>query len=509
MDPSNNDSDTQSIIPADENTEEGEGESYWDALDLSGVHLRALSLAICHYKHLTQLYLNNNALQVLPAAVCLHLHNLRDLDLSFNLLTNLPMEIGELQNLENLLFYSNRITALPVEMGRLWRIKEIGHDGNPLIYPPSEVLPGGTEAVFAYLRDSMPPPPVPLPRKWIPCNAESQNQQQSRGGIKVISYNVLNEAYATHQMYPYCPTWALDWKHRKNQVLRQVLSHDADIICLQEVAVSEFSEFFKTELGRMDYAGVYKPKSRANTMNEKDRRTVDGCAIFYRRSRFTFEKDYGIEFSSVAMSKSDMRGSAEGFNRIMTRDNIAVAVKLKALPNPGFLTEPLHLFVVNSHIHWDPRFADVKVIQTQILLEEMERITGGDPVPVIFCADLNSTTDSGVYQLLSDGRLPPEHADFNFGYKYGNYTTNGCSHSMGLQSAYKHLGEPMTNYTGDFKGVLDYIWFSSKRFKLTEILEPVPTESLKAYPGLPHAHHPSDHFMLGCMIVPKKDARGK
>ena len=46
-------------------------------------------------KHLTQLYLNNNALQVLPAAVCLHLHNLRDLDLSFNLLTNLPMEIGE------------------------------------------------------------------------------------------------------------------------------------------------------------------------------------------------------------------------------------------------------------------------------------------------------------------------------------------------------------------------------------------------------------------------------
>jgi len=61
-----------------------------------------------------------------------------------------------LTHLENLLFYSNRITALPVEMGRLWRIKEIGHGGNPLIYPPADVLPGGTEAVFAYLRDSMP-----------------------------------------------------------------------------------------------------------------------------------------------------------------------------------------------------------------------------------------------------------------------------------------------------------------------------------------------------------------
>ena len=29
--------------------------------------------------------------------------------------------------------------------------------------------------------------------------------------------------------------------------------------------------------------------------------------------------------------------------KVMTRDNIAVAVKLKALPNPGFLTEAAHV----------------------------------------------------------------------------------------------------------------------------------------------------------------------
>jgi len=96
---------------------------------------------------------------------------------------------------------------------------------------------------------------VPLPRKWIPVDTSVANRNgdpifiepkqnvnsvlsmpalfYAAGGIKVISYNVLNEAYATHQMYPYCPSWALDWKHRKNQVLRQVLAHDADIIALQ------------------------------------------------------------------------------------------------------------------------------------------------------------------------------------------------------------------------------------------------------------------------------------
>jgi len=229
---------------------------------------------------------------------------------------------------------------------------------------------------------------------------------------------------------------------------------------------------------------------------------VDGCAIFYRRSRFSFEKDYGIEFSNVAMQRADMREDVEGFNRVMTRDNIAVAVKLKALPNPGFLTEAAHLYVVNSHIHWDPRFADVKLVQAQILLEEMERITNRDPV--IFCADLNSTTDSAVYELLEKACVPPDHPDLQFGYKYGRYSSKGFQHNLSLQSAYKHLGEPMTNYTGDFKGVLDYIWFSSKRFKLAEVMEPVDPTSLKVYPGLPYAHHPSDHLMLGCTLMPKK-----
>jgi len=203
-------------------------------------------------------------------------------------------------------------------------------------------------------------------------------------------------------------------------------------------------------------------------MSEKERRTVDGCAIFYRRSRFSFEKDYGIEFSNVAMQRPDMREDVEGFNRVMTRDNIAVAVKLKALPNPGFLTEAAHLYIVNSHIHWDPRLADVKLVQAQILLEEMERITNRDPV--IFCADLNSTTDSAVYELLDKASVPKDHPDLQLGFKFGKYSSEGFKHNLQLQSAYKHLGEPMTNYTGDFKGVLDYIWFSSKRFKVSRLI---------------------------------------
>ena len=34
------------------------------------------------------------------------------------------------------------------------------------------------------------------------------------------------------------------------------------------------------------YQGIYRPKSRAKTMSEDDARTVDGCAIFYRPTKY-------------------------------------------------------------------------------------------------------------------------------------------------------------------------------------------------------------------------------
>jgi mRNA deadenylase 3'-5' endonuclease subunit Ccr4 len=51
---------------------------------------------------------------------------------------------------------------------------------------------------------------------------------------------------------------------------------------LQEVETEQFYNFFQPELRRDGYEGVFSPKSRAKTMNEVERKHVDGCAIFYR-----------------------------------------------------------------------------------------------------------------------------------------------------------------------------------------------------------------------------------
>ena len=48
-----------------------------------------------------------------------------------------------------------------------------------------------------------------------------------------MSYNVLCDKYATRQVYGYCPSWALSWEYRKEQLLKEINDYMADIVALQ------------------------------------------------------------------------------------------------------------------------------------------------------------------------------------------------------------------------------------------------------------------------------------
>lgn len=65
------------------------------------------------------------------------------------------------------------------------------------------------------------------------------------------------------------------------------------------------------------------------------------------------------------------------------------------------------LIVANAHMHWDPEYSDVKLIQTMMFVSELKNILEkassrpgsptADPnsIPLVLCADLNSLPDSG------------------------------------------------------------------------------------------------------------------
>ena len=104
---------------------------------------------------------------------------------------------------------------------------------------------------------------------------------------------------------------------------------------LQEVEMDQFYNFFLRELKRDGYEGIFSPKSRAKTMTDLERKRVDGCAIFYKTSKFNLIKDHLVEFNQLAMSLSqsaesmNLQSNRNLLNRVMPKDNIALAALLE------------------------------------------------------------------------------------------------------------------------------------------------------------------------------------
>ncbi|KAK8732692.1 hypothetical protein OTU49_006881 [Cherax quadricarinatus] len=376
--------------------------------------------------------------------------------------------------------------------------------------------------------------PHPPQRPWIHLGDADRTRPSCI--FSVMCYNVLCDKYATRQMYGYCPSWALEWEYRKKGIMDEIKHYLADIITLQEVETDQFFNFFLPELKNEGYDGIFSPKSRAKHMSENERKYVDGCAIFWRTSKFSLVKERLIEFNQLAMANHD--GSEDMLNRVMTKDNIGLAALLEtkeaAWENTGVQPDKSQVnqavLVCTAHIHWDPEFCDVKLIQTIMLMSEIRQVIGQivedsqhrsrlgrkmepNSIQLLLCGDLNSLPDSGVVEFLTKGSVSMDHEDFKgFGYKtclqkiamtksnnsLVNSSANIYTHSFRLAAAYDFSIMAYTNYTYDFKGIIDYIFHSADTMSSLGVLGPIDPDWFRANKimGCPHPHIPSDHFSL-------------
>jgi CCR4-NOT transcription complex subunit 6 len=70
------------------------------------------------------------------------------------------------------------------------------------------------------------------------------------------------------------------WHYRKRNLLKELLTHRPDIMCLQEVQSDHFSEYLHPELTKAGYMGIYKKKT--TEIFTGSQYTIDGCATFFR-----------------------------------------------------------------------------------------------------------------------------------------------------------------------------------------------------------------------------------
>ena len=167
-----------------------------------------------------------------------------------------------------------------------------------------------------------------------------------------------------------------------------------------------------TELG---FDGLYKQKSR-EAMGQYGK--VDGCATFWRRSKFLLAENYCIEFNDVARQAAldlglDEAEARKYMNRL-SRDNVAQVVVLETLGAPRASRSSLtRVCVANTHLYSNVTRPDVKLWQTLALLQELQQFVVQRDLALLLCGDLNSEPDSAVYELLCGGALTRHHPELN------------------------------------------------------------------------------------------------
>ncbi len=126
------------------------------------------------------------------------------------------------------------------------------------------------------------------------------------------------------------------WNYRRNNILRELLSYNSDLLCLQEVQGDHFENFFQPRLAAHGYDGVFKSKTRDALGDNPN--AIDGCAIFFRRERFALTEQYSIEFNEAArqfMERSHHPVSdKKAALRRLLKGNVALVVVLEEIDTP-------------------------------------------------------------------------------------------------------------------------------------------------------------------------------
>ncbi|KAL8459807.1 hypothetical protein ACS0TY_031649 [Phlomoides rotata] len=442
--------------------------------------------------------------------------------------------------------YSKLYTPTADDVGHLLKFECVVVDAETklAVGPPSTIL---TSRVI--------PAPSPSPRRMIlvngmdvPGNLDLDGRILSAGTFTVLSYNILSDAYATNELYSYCPTWALSWPYRRQNLLREIAAYRADIVCLQEVQSDHFEEFFAPELDKHGYQAMFKRKTAEVFVGSIN--NIDGCATFFRRDRFSHVKKYEVEFNKAAQSLTDaLLPSAQkknALNRLVKvlylkhkfaswilattdffiehpesfiQDNVALILVLEAkFSNQSIenLGKRQLICVANTHINVHQELKDVKLWQVHTLLKGLEKIAASADIPMLVCGDFNSVPGSAPHALLAMGKVDPLHPDLAIDPLGILRPPAKLAHHLPLVSAYSSFARPgvrlgleqrrrmdsgtneplFTNCSRDFIGTHDYIFYSADSLTVESLLELLDEDSLRKDTALPSPEWSSDHIAL-------------
>ncbi|XP_017108094.2 protein angel [Drosophila bipectinata] len=218
-------------------------------------------------------------------------------------------------------------------------------------------------------------------RRWMQLRQAGSSlrrgSEQHPSTFKVVSYNILAQDLLMEHLYLYMgiqQEW-LTWRRRQQNLQREILKLDPDILCLQEMQYDHLAlliQGLRMGHGRpLEY--VYKKKTGHRT---------DGCAIVYDSSKFQLLDQRAVELHDQQVA-------------LLNRENVALFAKFRFKMDP----DPCKEFVVaTTHLLYNPKRNDVRCAQVNRMLEELSNFS--DDAPVVLTGDFNSLGDSPAIEKL-------------------------------------------------------------------------------------------------------------
>ncbi|KAL4601917.1 hypothetical protein ACB092_10G016600 [Castanea dentata] len=362
--------------------------------------------------------------------------------------------------------------------------------------------------------------PSPIYRGFISVEGSDINSRSRPDGIRfrLVSYNILARDYV-RSSFPHSPSPCLRWEDRSQAILSVLKNFGADFLCLQEV--DEYDSFYKGNMESLGYSSIYV---------QRNGQKRDGCGIFYKQKSAELVLEEKIEYNDLVNSIPDGQILGDDKYDVPTSGNIRAepenGLELKKAPKDrgdpndprvrlkhdcvGIMAAfklkdlPDHVVIVaNTHLYWDPKWADVKLDQAKYLLSRLALFrtlvsNRLECMPsVVVAGDFNSTPGDKVYQYLISGNSQLASAV-------------ECLEDMPIPlcSVYAFTrGEPpFTNCTPGFTNTIDYILFSpTDNIKPVSFLELPDLNSSDVAGGLPNYCHPSDHLPIGAEFEITRD----
>ncbi|KAF9650046.1 Endonuclease/exonuclease/phosphatase [Thelephora ganbajun] len=236
------------------------------------------------------------------------------------------------------------------------------------------------------LRNKPPPPPQSdnsrfLARPWI--NLPEVNETLIQHRVRVMTWNVRRELFPTSN--------CLRAHQREKMIFDEIISSNADILCLQEV---DRLEKLTPVIEKAGYTSIYRAGHRKK----------HGLLIAYRGAKYAKVADHVIFYDEEEVRS----GEGERYRRGISfrTKNIGSLVALKSADPEGD-----GLIIATTHLFWHPRYTYERTRQVAILLREVVKFrnTVNPNWSCIIAGDFNLTPEDPGYSLLvGDPIIPPQ-----------------------------------------------------------------------------------------------------